>query len=213
MIARWMDLTDTIVKWKGSLRRLEQKNLDIYAYLDSSNNQLSGKIPAALDDLQYLKLFNLSYNKLEGEIPASFGRLIKQESLDLSHNRLNGSIPEAFVNLNELATLDVSNNELTGQIPIGRQMSTMANSSSYANNSGLCGFEIGVPCGFSPATGQVSEPSKEEKDMRQLIWGGMQSGYPFGLLLAVILSYIGGFFHRAPARHRQHNQRNLRRGA
>lgn len=112
MIASWMDITDTIVKLKGSLWSLERKNLAIYAYLDSSNNQLSGKIPAALDDLQGLKLLNLSYNKLEGEIPASFGRLIKLESLDLSHNRLNGGIPEAFVTLNELATLDMESSRV-----------------------------------------------------------------------------------------------------
>lgn len=38
--------------------------------LDLSRNNLSGSIPKSLQELQYLKFFNVSSNHLEGEIPS-----------------------------------------------------------------------------------------------------------------------------------------------
>ena len=99
-----------------------------------------------LSALKALKLLNLSYNKLSEQIPASLRDLQNIEGLDLSHNKLSGPIPTAFTKLQQLTTLDVSNNQLTGRIMTGGQMNNMVDANIYANNNGLCGFQIRVSC-------------------------------------------------------------------
>ncbi|GAY59877.1 hypothetical protein CUMW_197820 [Citrus unshiu] len=58
----------------ASLRILSLGSNDL-KFLNLSNNNLSGAIPASLEKLSYLEDLNLSFNKLEGEIPrgGSFG--------------------------------------------------------------------------------------------------------------------------------------------
>ena len=104
------------MNWKKSRQGLSSRSLDIYTFLDLSNKQLSGKIPASLGALEALKLLNISYNKLSGKIPESFGDIKNLESLDLSHNQLSGSIPQTLTKLQQLTILDVNNNQLTGRI-------------------------------------------------------------------------------------------------
>ncbi|XP_021658983.2 receptor-like protein 46 [Hevea brasiliensis] len=107
------------VFWKKSKRSLPNKNLQLYAFFDLSNNQLSGEIPDSLGGLKNLKSVNLSQNKFFGRIPLSFGDLESLESLDLSHNNLFGEIPYTLANLFELSYLDLSKNKLEGCIPGG----------------------------------------------------------------------------------------------
>ena len=87
------EIHDLIVNWKRVEQGLSWKNLEIYALLDLSMNQISNEIPTSLGSLKALKLLNVSHNKLYGRVPASLGDLKNLEGLDLSHNNLLGSIP------------------------------------------------------------------------------------------------------------------------
>ncbi|KAJ9556738.1 hypothetical protein OSB04_011352 [Centaurea solstitialis] len=64
-----------ILNWKSSFQGIPSRNLDIYSFLDLSNNKISGKIPASLGNLKGLKQLNLSHNKISGVIPTSFGNM------------------------------------------------------------------------------------------------------------------------------------------
>ena len=64
------ELNYLIVNWNKSKQGLSTHNLDIYTLLDSSNNQLSGKIPASLGALKALKTtLNISYYNYSTMIP------------------------------------------------------------------------------------------------------------------------------------------------
>ncbi|KAF2288206.1 hypothetical protein GH714_005007 [Hevea brasiliensis] len=139
------------VFWKKFEQGLPIQNIQIYTFLDLSNNQLSGEIPDSLGRLKSLKSLNLSNNNFFGGIPWSFGGLQRIESLDLSHNNFSGEIPHTFGNLLQLSNLDLSNNKLEGCIPGGPQMDRMNDPNSYANNSGLRGMQIKVPCEEIPS--------------------------------------------------------------
>jgi Leucine-rich repeat (LRR) protein len=141
-----LTMNDLILNWKKTQQVLSRNHLNIYTLLDLSMNQLSGEIPASLGSLNALKALNISHNNLDGRVPASLGDLENLESLDLSFNNISGSIPQSLAKLQQLTILDVSNNKLTGKIPVGSQMDTMNDPNFYANNSGLCGMQIRVPC-------------------------------------------------------------------
>ena len=202
---------DLIVNWKKSRQGLSSQSLNIYTLLDLSNNQLSGKIPASLGALEALKLLNISYNKLSGKIPESFGDIKNLESLDLSHNQLSGSIPQTLTKLQQLTILDVNNNQLTGRIPVGVQMDTMLDPNYYANNSGLCGTQIHVPC----PEDKSAAPKPQEHDNKELwfLWEGVAIGYPVGFLLTIGITFLIGYFSPPTPpnnRHRSHSHRAIR---
>jgi Leucine-rich repeat (LRR) protein len=203
-----IEFSDLIVNWKKSKQGLSSHSLEIYSLLDLSKNQLSGQLPASLGHLKGLKLLNISYNHLSGKIPATFGNLESLESLDLSRNRLSGSIPRTLSKLQELTTLDVSNNKLEGQIPVGGQMDTMNDPNSYANNSGLCGFQILLPCPPDPEQPQVKQP---EADDSWFSWQGAGIGYSVGFFATITIILVSGCISRLPPqnRHRSHRRQRV----
>lgn len=189
------------MNWKKSMQGLSSDRLDIYFLLDLSKNQLSGEIPSSLGHLKKLKQLNISYNGLSADIPSSFGDLESIESLDLSHNRLSGSLPPSLVKLQQLTVLDVSNNKLEGKIPVGGQMGTMNYPDYFANNSGLCGMQIQVPCPEDsvPKTPQVDEITEDP----WFLWEGAWLGLPLGFFLSVWIMFLSGYLFPAPKpRHR-----------
>ncbi|RVW48741.1 Leucine-rich repeat receptor-like serine/threonine-protein kinase [Vitis vinifera] len=207
-----LEIEDLIVNWKNSKQGIPSDNLNMYTLLDLSNNQLSGQIPASLGALKALKLLNISRNKLSGKIPTSFGDLENIESLDLSHNKLAGSIPLTLTKLQQLTSLDVSNNQLTGRIPDGGQMGTMVlDPNYYANNSGLCGMQIHVSC---PEDEPLRPTKLREHDNKVpwFLWEGVWIGYPVGLLLAIGIIFLTGYFTLPPPSNRRHRpHRPIRR--
>ncbi|ONI24585.1 hypothetical protein PRUPE_2G248300 [Prunus persica] len=98
-------------------------------------NQISGTIPATLENLNNLIVLGMQANLFTGSIPTSFGKFQQLQILALDENRLSGQIPSSIGNLSETASTllislsvgvgklkninapDVSENNLTGDIP------------------------------------------------------------------------------------------------
>ena len=80
-------------------------------YLDLSLNQLVGRLPERLSQLEKLTYLDLSDNNLQGPIPAFFGTFKNSNEMRLRWNELNGSLPVSFGQLSELVVFE---NRLTG---------------------------------------------------------------------------------------------------
>ncbi|KAI3706302.1 hypothetical protein L6452_23939 [Arctium lappa] len=114
-----IEIEDLIVNWKSYFQGLLSHSLDIYPFLDLSNNRISGQIPALLGNLQGLKVLNISNNNISGR-------------------------SQSLAKLGELTILDMSNKKLTGKIPLGGQMNTMNELKYFAINNGFCGMQIKI---------------------------------------------------------------------
>lgn len=94
----------------------ELEEMNALALLDLSYNWLEGLIPPALAGIKTLKELYLETNLLSGPIPSELGTL-PLEALYLHDNKLKGSIPPSLGNLSDLLDLRISQNQLTGRIP------------------------------------------------------------------------------------------------
>ena len=81
-----------------------------------SQNNLTGKIPAYLNNLTSLTQLCLDRNNLTGDIP-DLSALTGLTQLYLNGNRLTGTIPASLNTLTSLTHLYLGKNELTGDIP------------------------------------------------------------------------------------------------
>lgn len=99
--------------WYGVQTNPSGRVYNIYLY----NNNLSGKLPAALGNLAELRILELGSNDLSGEIPSELGNLSELQRLDLRKNELEGSIPPELGQLDKLWLLYIHRNSLTGEIP------------------------------------------------------------------------------------------------
>lgn len=86
-------------------------------WLDLSNNNFQGVIPAAFANLSHLEYLDLSSNNFEGSIPPELGGLISLQTLNFSNNMLVGEIPDELQGLESLQDFQIFNNQLTGLIP------------------------------------------------------------------------------------------------
>ncbi len=84
--------------------------------IDLGKNNLVGKIPPQIGDLEMLEVLDLHSNQLTGEIPPEIGKLEKLETLWLSDNLLSGQLPDEMQNLKNLKMLYLDSNNLTGSI-------------------------------------------------------------------------------------------------
>ena len=144
-------------------------------------------------------------------IPTSLGYLENIETLDLSQNNIFGSIPLALTKLQQLTILDVSNNELRGRIPNGGKMGAMVLDPNYfANNSGLCGIQICLPCSEDDGLSLPLPPPTNTHESC-FLWKGVRIGYPIGLLLTIgIMVFIGYFTLPPPSNHQHHSNPPIR---
>jgi len=104
-------------------------------------NNLTGNIPAGLDNLSGLERLELGANELTGVIPDSLGSLAKLTLLDLGNNGLTGGIPASLGHLASLVALSLSENPLGGTMP-----ASLADLTSLAvlNLQG-CGLSGSIP--------------------------------------------------------------------
>ncbi|KAM3199915.1 leucine-rich repeat protein 1-like [Capsicum annuum] len=88
------------------------------ALVELYSNNIEGKIPKELGNVENLVSMDLYGNKFEGNIPKSFAKLKSLRFLRLNDNKLIGSIPRELTTLPNLKVLDVSHNDLCGTIPV-----------------------------------------------------------------------------------------------
>ncbi|XP_076930131.1 receptor-like protein EIX2 [Bidens hawaiensis] len=112
-------------RFSGTLSFLCQIDDVGLAFLDLSNNFLSGSVPDCLKFKVMLVVLNLSNNSLSGEIP-SLG-LFKLQALYLRQNDFSGEVPMSLSKCTRLTFLDLGENKLSGNIPawIGETLSEL----------------------------------------------------------------------------------------
>ncbi|KAM3198149.1 hypothetical protein ACQJBY_073330 [Aegilops geniculata] len=104
-------------------------------YMDISNNQISGSLPAHLHGMAFEELYlnsnqligpipvlpkniyllDISNNTFSGTIPSNLGAP-RLKMLSMHSNQISGYIPESICKLDFLMYLDLSNNTLEGEI-------------------------------------------------------------------------------------------------
>ncbi|KAK9283307.1 hypothetical protein L1049_011545 [Liquidambar formosana] len=99
---------------EGTTNCLSKSPLPSLMHLTLAINQLVGKLPEWLGQLENLVELDLEHNSLQGPIPASLGKLQHLTEMVLAENELNGTLPESFGQLSELTLLDLSFNQLMG---------------------------------------------------------------------------------------------------
>ena len=91
-------------------------------------------------------------------------------------------------------------------------MNTMADPNFYANNSGLCGYQIRVPCPEDlPPTPKLQELDNKEDPW--ILLEAMGIGYPIGFLLTIGIIFLPDYFNPSPPlsrRLRHHPHRLIR---
>jgi len=110
------DLSRPMTQWKGVTLENTPAGIRVTS-LDLNGAGLSGKLPASICDLSYLRNLWLGDNSLTGEIPADIDRLQLVQYLYLYGNKLTGGIPASIGNMTSLLRLHLYGNRLTGTIP------------------------------------------------------------------------------------------------
>ncbi|KAG2325921.1 hypothetical protein Bca52824_008649 [Brassica carinata] len=183
------------------------------------SNKFHGKIFSLI--FPKLRIFDISRNLFTGVLPSDYfagwsamssdvgivdstpvrilGRgsgfyhsLTNLQSLDLSQNRLSGEIPPELGKLTFLARMNFSYNMLEGPIPQGTQIQSQ-NSSSFAENPGLCGFPLEKTCGGKEeeATKQEEDEDEEKEEKDQVLsWISAAIGYVPGVLGGLTIGHI-----------------------
>jgi hypothetical protein len=165
----------------------------IYKTIDVSGNRLEGDIPESISLLKELIVLNMSNNAFTGHIPPSLSNLSNLQSLDLSQNRLSGSIPPELGKLTFLEWMNFSYNRLEGPIPQATQIQSQ-NSSSFAENPGLCGAPFLNKCGGEEeeeATKQEEDEDEEKEEKNQVFsWIAAAIGYVPGVFCGLTIAHI-----------------------
>ncbi|KAF2288191.1 hypothetical protein GH714_004902 [Hevea brasiliensis] len=177
--------------------------------LNLRNNSFNGSIPISLSNLSALQILDLSYNNLSGKIHLVLEsyRMINNHDCPAKHDvpaKPSGQIPfpssiamarhvnrlpfgmQKFIYC--LSNLDLSNNKLEGCIPGGPQMDRMNDPNSYANNNGLRGMQIKVPCEEIPSKPKQVKEKMVKKSKSSETWFSWEMaviGYPFGFLSTI----------------------------
>ncbi|KAL9286723.1 putative leucine-rich repeat-containing, plant-type, leucine-rich repeat domain superfamily [Arabidopsis thaliana] len=176
---------------KGLNMELVGSGFTIYKTIDVSGNRLEGDIPESIGTLKELIVLNMSNNAFTGHIPPSLSNLSNLQSLDLSQNRLSGSIPPELGKLTFLEWMNFSYNRLEGPIPQATQIQSQ-NSSSFAENPGLCGAPLLNKCGGEEEATKQEEDEDEEKEEKDQVfsWIAAAIGYVPGVFCGLTIAHI-----------------------
>ncbi|CAM9303836.1 unnamed protein product, partial [Ectocarpus sp. 13 AM-2016] len=85
--------------------------------LSLGGNDITGELPAGLENLVSLTLLDLSDNGFQGEIPPELGSAPSLVRLDLQGNALTGKIPSELAEMAQLGILYLQDNALEDTIP------------------------------------------------------------------------------------------------
>ena len=105
--------TKPIDQWHGVITDRNGRVVE----LNLSLNNLTGKIPAKIGELNRLRTLDLFSNSVAGAIPPELGNLTQLTKLQLSRNNFAGEIPHEIGMLRNLKEFEVAQNNLTGEIP------------------------------------------------------------------------------------------------
>ena len=87
-------------------------------YLDLSENQLSGSLPASVGSLvENLRTVRISENELTGPLPPSFGSLAAVTDFEITGLSLASSIPNSFGSLDKARIVRLNNLGVSGTVP------------------------------------------------------------------------------------------------
>ncbi|XP_050274130.1 receptor-like protein 33 [Quercus robur] len=106
------------------------------SYFFASNNNLTGKIPQMICNVNSLQVLDISNNRLNGHIPHCLGHFSSFLSvLNMRNNCFQGSMPETFIKGCSLMTLDFSRNKMQGKIPRSLVQCRMLEVLNLGNNN------------------------------------------------------------------------------
>jgi hypothetical protein len=105
--------TEDYTKWRG-VKMDGDKVVNVHLF----NNNLEGKIPTTIGNLQSIKLLNLAMNSLGDVLPEEIGNCVSLVELILDQNQICGEIPCTINQLVDLRKLSVRKNHFEGGIPI-----------------------------------------------------------------------------------------------
>jgi len=89
------------------------------AIINLPGNNLTGNLPAALADLEYLEYLNLNGNSLAGSLPEGLAELDELSLLGLQGSDFGGEILSTITSMDALVSLDLGHNPLGGTLDPG----------------------------------------------------------------------------------------------
>jgi RHS repeat-associated protein len=113
-------------------------NLQKLSELYLSSNHISGGIPSTIGNLTLLTILYLQYNSLSGPIPATIGSLTRLQLFYAWDNHLSGDIPATMGNLTSLRQIGIHNNNLTGDLNWIGSLTAMQQLFYYSNPNLNC---------------------------------------------------------------------------
>ncbi|XP_023550505.1 probable inactive receptor kinase At2g26730 [Cucurbita pepo subsp. pepo] len=90
--------------------------LNSLTVLSLNYNNISGEIPADIDNCKQLTRFHVRGNKFHGNLPSSLSKLVNLKRLELSDNNLSGNLPD-LSRISGLTMFLAENNKFSGEIP------------------------------------------------------------------------------------------------
>lgn len=107
--------------------------------LNLSGNNLVGKIPREIGNLEYLEELVLDDNsEIDGVIPPEIGYLSALTKLNLGGSSLSGYLPTTIGRLTNLTELQLSNTSLTGKLPVSIGKLTNLSKLNLSNSKFVC---------------------------------------------------------------------------
>lgn len=122
-------------------------------YLDSSDNAISGNLPANFPEA--LIEISMRNNQIEGNIPSNVISCAYLQVMDLSHNRLSGSVPPSLFTHPSLQQLTLSYNQYDSVPVPGNSGLTSELISVDLSNNNIHGFLPGF-MGLMPKLSALS---------------------------------------------------------